>query len=169
MHFDTEGKKASQVYLGARFDSEELAAIQFESFFPNIAGLKKYPYTLEAKLRLGKRIKAGLTSTLSTSSTCNLALGYNFSYNDIDLYRHGKRYYDMRYYRHMAELGFKGFVVSNFMMDLYVRWSYYRYRDMLGRNGADSILIENDHYFSYHARLYYNDEDDTTHRKALGE
>ncbi len=161
LHFDTEGKKASQVYLGARFDSEELAAIQIESFFPNIAGLKKHPYTLEAKLRLGKRIKAGLTSTLSTSSTCNLALGYNFSYNDIDLYRHGKRYYDMRYYRHMAELGFKGFVVSNFMMDLYVRWSYYRYRDMLGRNGADSILIENDHYFSYHARLYYNDEDDT--------
>lgn len=160
LKIDTESKKASQVFLGARFDSEELAALQVEGIFPNLMGLRKSPYTVDAKLRLGKRIMAGLASTLNASSVCNLTVGYNFGYNDIDLYRHGKRYYDMRYFSHQAELGFKGFMVSNFMVDLYVRWNYYRYRDMLGRNGADSIHIENDHYFSYHASLRYNSEDD---------
>lgn len=157
--FDTEGKKASQLYLGMRFDSEELAALQVEGIFPDLIGTKKCPYTLDAKIRLGKRIKAGVVATMSPSSVCTFTFGYNFNYNDLSLFHKGSRAYDWRYGRHQAELGFKGFVIHNFLLDIYVRYNYFHFRDMLSSDRSDSVHIGNCHYYGYHARVTYNSED----------
>lgn len=65
---NTEGKKVSQIYLGARFDNEELAALQVESIFPNLGNVLRVPYSVQVAGRLGKRMMGKLQVNVTPSS-----------------------------------------------------------------------------------------------------
>lgn len=59
------------------------------------------------------------------------------------------------------ELSFKNFSASNFLLDLYARYTYIKYRDVMSRQAGLDDSIHNNRFVSYHARLHFNSEDDT--------
>ena len=157
----TEGKKASQIYLGARFDNEELAALQVESIFPNLGNVLHVPYSVQVAGRLGKRMMGKLQANVTPSSHFAFSLGYTYRYNDIDCNRKGRRSYDLTYDHHQVELSFKNFTASNFLFDLFARYTYINYRNVMSRQAGLADSISNNRFVSYHARLHFNNEDNT--------
>jgi NTE family protein len=114
----------------------------------------------ELKVRLGKRIMARGEFTVHPRSFTRPTASFTFRRNDVDIYVSGKRDYSILYNQFQAEVlpfnhDFRHF---NFQMGL--RWDYMHYRDKLESEQSANITLDNEHYFSYRARLDYNSEDD---------
>lgn len=83
-----------------------------------------------------------------------------FKYNDINIYKHGTRDYNLTYDYNMAELSLINITGRNFLVDLFARYEWYHFKDLLA--GANAYIDEadmNQHYISYNARVHYNSQD----------
>ena len=150
-------RKMAQAHVGLRFDTEEYAAVLLGLEFPLKSAV---PMNTELKVRLGKRIMARGEFTVHPRSFTRPTASFTFRRNDVDIYVSGKRDYSILYNQFQAEVlpinhDFRHF---NFQMGL--RWDYMHYRDKLESEQSANITLDNEHYFSYRARLDYNSEDD---------
>ena len=153
---DTEGRKASEILMGIRFDNEEKVALQFHGIFP----LRfKPPVRLGLTGRLGKRSMGRVEATVSPTRINSFKLSYTFRYNDINIYHGGNRKLNFTYNRHTAELGLLSLSWRNIMFDISARYDYYDYRDMLSSGNAGAGSSDNDRLLSYRAMLNYNSQD----------
>ena len=50
------------------------------------------------------------------------------------------------------------FDLRHFNMQLGLRWDFMHYRNKLGAEGSPQVSLENEHFYSYRARLNYNSE-----------
>lgn len=159
--FDVNGRKSAQVHIGARFDTEEMAALQANAELPLRMGI---PTNVDLTLRLGKRIEARGEMVMHPAGLTKLRLAYEFNRNDINVYSEGNRMYNVTYNFHSVELTPLDFNVRNFNFRVSGKWETYHFVDLLAGVSAvaDGKLspISNGHYFSYHARADYNSEDD---------
>jgi len=149
-------RKSVQFHAGFRFDSEEYAAVQLGLDIPLKTAT---PVNTEITLRLGKRMMARGEITAHPRSFTRPKFTYSFYRNDIDVYVKGDRDWNIRYNQSQAELTPINFDLRHFNLQLGVRWDYMHYRSKLGSETSNQVTLENEHFFSYRARLNYNSED----------
>jgi NTE family protein len=149
-------RKSSQVYVGMRYDTEEHASVQLSADFPLRAGI---PMNADVTLRLGKRVMAHGDWTFHPRSFTRPTLAYTYRRNDLDVFIDGDRDYSILYNQHQTELVPINLDIRHFNLRMGLRWDYLNYRDKLVSSMTNDVNLENDHYFSYRARLDYNSED----------
>ena len=149
-------RKSVEFHAGFRFDSEEYAAVQLGLDIPLKTAI---PMNTEITLRLGKRMRARGELTAHPRSFTRPKLNFTFYRNDIDVYVEGDRDWNIRYNQTQAELTPINFDLRHFNLQLGVRWDYMNYRNKLGSETTTQVELDNEHFFSYRARLKFNTED----------
>lgn len=145
-------------FAGFRFDSEEMGAIQLAIKMP-LSGTT--PLGLAGTLRLGRRIMARAEATMLTRHTgFNPTLSYIYRNNDLDIYSHGNRTYNICYHHHTINLSPLDLRLHRYDIRAGVRWDYFDYYGQLLSAGDNTPTINDDHYISYHASADLNTEDE---------
>ena len=153
-------KKASQLNLGVRFDTEEMVAMQVNADIPMRRALMT---DVDLTLRLGMRIMARLDVAFYPGHLMRPTLSYIFHRDEINIYEKGEKDYNFSYNQHAAELAVLNFNVRNFTISGGIRWDYYHFPHVLKGNKDSETLkraFDDDHFFSYYGRLDYNSEND---------
>lgn len=149
-------KKVSELNIGVRFDTEEMVALQGHAKFE----LNNAPLDVELTGRLGRRYMGRVDVTLNSAVLNKFKMSYMYRYNDINIYKKGERDYNLSYNYNMAELSLVNITGKNFLVDLFARYEWFSFTDMLS-NAQSSIgsIDKNQHYISYHGRIHYNSQD----------
>lgn len=159
--FEAGKKKTAQLSLGARFDNEEIAALQMNAEIPLHTTV---PVSLDITLRLGKRIKAIAEAVYHPVSFTKMRFSYEYNYNDVNIYERGSRLYNTTYNYHALNWTLLDFNIRNFNVTVGTRWDYYHHGDLLaGVNQLQEGALEaprDDHYYSYHLQTKYDSEND---------
>ena len=150
-------RKTVQLHGGVRYDSEENAAVQLGLDIPLKTAM---PVETDITLRLGKRLMARGEITVHPRSFTRPAFSYTFRRNDVDIYSNGDLDYNIRYNQLQAEFLPINFDLRHFNLQMGLRWDFMHYRNKLGAEWASMTALENEHFFSYRARLACNNEDD---------
>ena len=150
-------RKSIQLRGGVRYDTEENAAVQVGLDIPLKTAI---PVETDFTLRLGKRLMARGEITVHPRSFTRPSFSYTFRRNDVDIYTSGNLDYNIRYNQFQAEFLPINFDLRNFNLQMGLRWDHMHYRNKLGAEWATLTTLENEHFFSYHARLAFNSEDD---------
>ena len=150
-------RKSVQLHAGVRYDTEEYAALQLGLDIPFKTAI---PMNTDITLRLGKRMMARGELTVHPFSISRPTLVYAFHRNDIDIYSQGDRDYNIRYNQFQAEIIPINHDLRYFNIQYGLRWDYMHYRNMLGTQDGIQGTLNNEHFYSYHARINYNSEDD---------
>ena len=156
LHFILEEKYERNLNLGIRFDSEEIASLLL-----NVSTRlnTRIPSWLSLTGRLGKRYLARVDYTLAPMQMRNFNLAYQFEYNDINIYDHGKRAYNTTYKYHSGELGFSDVWYRNLRFGAGLRFEFFKYKDFLYNACGQQLKVKPQHFFSYYAQLHYNTYD----------
>ena len=149
-------RKSVQLHAGARYDIEEHAAVQLGLDIPLKTAT---PVNTDITLRLGKRMMARGELTVHPRSFTRPTFSYTFYRNDIDTYEGGDLIYNIRYNQFQAEILPFNFDLRHINLQMGLRWDYMHFRDKLGVETSKLVTLQNGHYFSYRARLNYNNED----------
>ena len=149
-------RKTVQAHIGARFDTEEYAAVQLGLDIPLKTAV---PLGTDITLRLGKRLMARGELTIHPRSFTRPTLSYTFRRNDVDIYMEGKRSYNILYNQFQGEFAPINFDLRHFNLQLALRWDFMHYRNKLGAETSRQVTLKNEHFVSYRARLSYNSED----------
>ena len=150
-------RKSMQLHVGARYDTEEYAALQLGLDIPFKTAL---PINSDLTVRLGKRLMVRGDLTIHPRSFTRPMLSYAFRRNDVDIYMDGDLDYNIRYNQFQAEFTPINFELRHFNLQMGLRWDFMHYRTKLGSETARQVTLENEHFYSYHARAEYNSEDD---------
>ena len=150
-------RKSVQLHAGVRYDTEEYAAVQLGLDIPLKTAV---PINTDITLRLGKRLMARGELTVHPRNFTRPTLSYTFRRNDVDVYTEGDLDYNIRYNQFQAEFLPFNFDLRHFNLQIGLRWDFMHYRDKLGSETAMQVSLENEHFYSYRARLNYNSEDD---------
>lgn len=148
--------KTMQFHAGARYDNEEYAAVQLGLDIPLKTSI---PMNTDITLRLGKRLMARGELSIHPTSFTRPTFSYAFYRNDVDVYTEGERDYNILYNHFQLDFAPINFDLRHFNLQMGVRWDYMHYRNKLGSSSSIQTLLENEHFYSYHARLTYNSED----------
>lgn len=155
-------KPQKTINVGARFDSEEMVALQANAEVPIRS---KVPMNAELTIRLGKRIKAQVDWSVHPSSIFQPGVSYAFTSNDIDFYEYGDRIYSMTFNQHAVKLKLLNFNVRNFNVSIGANWDYYDFHTVLSdheaiRDNLDDGDVNDKGYVNYEARADYSSEND---------
>ena len=149
-------RKSLQLHAGVRFDSEEYAAVLLGLGIPLKTAI---PVETDITLRLGKRLMARGEITVHPRFFTRPTFSYTFHRNDVDVYTYGDLDYNIRYNQSQAEILPINFDLRHFNLQMGLRWDFFHYRNKLGSEMAKQVTLENQHFFSYRARLVLNTED----------
>lgn len=149
-------RKSMQFHAGVRYDTEEHAAILLGLDIPLKTAI---PVETDITLRLGKRLMARGEITVHPKSFTRPTFSYTFHRNDIDVYTYGDLDYNIRYNQSQAEFLPINFDLRHFNLQMGLRWDFLHYRNKLGSESAKQVTLENQHFFSYRARLVLDTED----------
>ena len=153
-------RRSNQVNVGARFDNEEMVAMQANAEFPIKTST---PMDVELTLRLGKRLMARADWSLHPISFFRPTVSYAFHYNEVDFYEYGSKAYSMNFDRHALKLQLFNFNVRNFNVSIAANWDYYHYRSVLVDRlpeHLDETMDSDKGYISYSADVNYNSENE---------
>ena len=149
-------RKSVQLHAGVRYDTEEYAAVLLGLDIPLKTAI---PVETDITLRLGKRMMARGEITIHPRFFTRPTFSYSFHRSDVDIYSTGDLDYNIRYNQSQAEFLPINFELRHFNLQFGLRWDYLHYRNKLGSETAKQVTLENEHFFSYRARLAYNSED----------
>lgn len=153
LHFILEEKYERNLNLGIRFDSEEIASLLL-----NVRSRldTRVPSWVSVTGRLGKRYLARVEYTLAPMQMRNFNFAYQFEYNDINIYNHGRRSYNTTYKYHSGEFGFSDVWFRNLRFGAGLNFEFFKYKDFLYNTGGQRLEVKPQHFFSYFAQLHYN-------------
>ena len=156
-------KRTNTINVGARFDSEEMVALQANAELPIRS---KVPMDMELTLRLGKRLMAQADWSFHPISFFRPTVSYAFHDNDIDFYEYGKKLYSMTYNQHIVALKLFNFNVRNLNISIGANWNYYDFHSVLSEHKSqrDDDISDDDiadqGYINYEVKADYNSEND---------
>ena len=150
-------KRRNQVNVGARFDNEEIVALQANASFPLHTHV---PTELDFTVRLGKRIMSSVNIDCHPRSFIHQSSTFEFRHNDINIYEYGKKSFNITYNRYALTLIPINFNIRNFNIRIGAAWNYYHYRNLLVDKLPEHQIIqpENQHLFNYIGQVDYNSE-----------
>lgn len=156
INIETEGKKTAELWLGVRFDNEEKVSMQISGLAPvNFI----FPMMLQGTLRLGKRTMFSIESMFNTTQLYTFSLSYVFRRQDLNIYYHANRDLNPNYTQHQMDFKLANITARNFLLDVFVRWDYFRYGDVLYGLKSKSAYLPTSHLWSYHGKLSYDNTD----------
>ena len=156
LNYTLNKKNESRINIGVRFDSEEIASLLINA---RTTLKSKLPAYISASIRLGKRYGAQLTYGIDTSPLSSLELSYQYTFNDIDYHRLGKRSFATTFDHHKAEISYHNVWLRNFRFGIGVKYDLYDYGRFLHMIGNQGFEVNKEHFFSYFADLHYETYD----------
>lgn len=148
-------KPVPSALVGFRSDSEELGALQLGFEWPLLSSV---PMELDATLRLGNRLMARVDYMLFPKGFTRPMASIAFHDNNLDIYTNGHRTHNARYRQLQLDLVPLNFLWRRTFVQIGLRWDYFNYYGGLLSDQPISYDISDDHYFSYHATLMRNTE-----------
>lgn len=144
--------------VGLRYDTEDVAALQLKGRYFLAGKLNK---ELDLTLRLGLRSMLRLDFDIEPKPFKRMGLSYEFWHNiHHEIFNHGDRSDDLSFIYQHANAKLFSFDAMNFDCELGVGWEHYHLFKSLWNENSELYLDDwNEHYFNYHARLRYNNED----------
>jgi NTE family protein len=142
--------------LGVRYDNEDIAAIQLNAKHYTGGKVNKL---LDATLRLGMRSMLRIGVDFEPWKFKTMGLSYEFWYKYCDLYTKGKRSDNISVIYQNANLKLFSLDAMNFDCELGIGWDHYHFFKSLWNEYSVLYFEPNEHYFNYHARVRYNNED----------
>lgn len=149
-------RKTVQFHGGIRYDTEDYAAVLLGLDVPLKTAT---PVNTDFTLRLGKRMMVRAELTVHPRGFTRPTLSYSFLRNDVDIYIKGDRDYSILYNQSQCEFLPFNFNIRHFNLQMGLRWDYMHYRNKLGSATANHVVLKNEHFFSYHARMNFSSED----------
>lgn len=158
--FHARQRMASRVGIGGRFDTEELATLLLGADFVFHTHV---PSLLQLTARLNERYAIKGTFSVEPSIGRQLNFFYDFRHSDVDIYRKGKKSYNIDFNQQKAGISFAFHELKNFDLELGVQALYYKFNDVLSDAATTFTEIKpaNDFYFSSFARVAYNSQNRT--------
>lgn len=147
LELNLQKSEMSELNLGFRFDSEEMAAILLNTRL-NFSALKGSRFELTARLSKNPYVRLGYS--LENPFLRRLNLAYMFRYNDFDIYEQGDKISSITYRYHTGELSLTDLFVRNFKFQLGIRYEYFDYDAFLFRTGDESMDVKSEGFFSYY-------------------
>jgi NTE family protein len=151
--FQMEGKPASSLNVGFRFDSEELAAVLLNT---TLAHERLRGSRLSLTSRLSMNPYMLLDYSLGNTFLHRFHLSYAFKYNELSFYDRGVRSGNVSFRYHRVELGMSNLFFKNVNLRAGARYEYFHYTAVLhAGDPAESVLVRPGGIFSYYlqARL----------------
>ena len=150
-------KKDIQVNLGVRFDTEEIVALQLNASVPFRS---KLPADLDLTLRLGRRIMGRADFALHPMAFSRMTLSYIFRRNELNVYEHGSKDFNITYNQHTVEFSPLNINVRNFNIRGGARYDHYDYHDLLIDHQVNRTRqqLADEHFYNYFLRVDYNSE-----------
>lgn len=143
-------KSISSVNVGVRFDTEEIVAVLLNATLDFRDRNRNYS-RLAFTGRVGKTSSARLDYHIERTPLRNFNLAYKFTYNDLDVYHHGKKTYNTSYSHHLAEFGYSDMNWLNFKFQIGLRYEYYDYNSFLYTGDSQDFRVKPDGFISYFA------------------
>ncbi len=145
-------KSVSSVNLGLRFDSEEIIGVLVNATFDHRA-------RNHSKLGFigrvgGKTSFARLDYAIERNPLRNLNLAYQFTYQDLDIYKKGHKTFNTSYTHHFAEFGYSDMNWLNFKFKLGLRYEYYDYNSFLYTGDNNQYEVKPEGFISYFAMAH---------------
>lgn len=146
-------KSVSSVNFGARFDTEEIFGVLVNA---TVDFRRQNHYKLAFTGRVGgKTSYARLDYTAKRSLLRNFNLAYQFLYQDLDIYRKGKKTFNTSYRRHFAEFGYSDMNWMSFKIKAGLRYEYYDYNSFLFTSGNEQYQVKPEGFVSYFATAHF--------------
>ena len=142
--------------LGARYDNEDILALQLNGHYYMGGKLNK---DLDMTVRLGLRSMLRLEFDMEPWQFKKMGQGYEIWYKYSDLYTRGHRSANMSVIYQKANVKLFSLDAMNFDCELGLGWEHYHFFKELWNEYNEMEFYRNEHYFNYHARLRYNNED----------
>ncbi|MBR5086020.1 MAG: patatin-like phospholipase family protein [Muribaculaceae bacterium] len=142
--------------IGARYDNEDILALQLNGHYYMGGKVNK---DLDATLRLGLRSMLRLGFDVEPRQFKKMGLGYELWYKYSDLYTRGHRSANMSVIYQKANIKLLSLDAMNFDCELGLGWEHYHFFKGLWNDYNEMTIGENEHYFNYHLRMRYNNED----------
>lgn len=143
--------------LGARFDTEDLAALQLKGRY-FVGGRLKREASLTVRLGLRSMLRLGYD--IEPWPRVKMGLSYEFWYKYCDLYTSGKRSDNLSYLHQRASVKLFSLNTSNFACEVGLGWEHDHHFKSLRNEHSTMTFNPNEHWFDWHVRLRYDNEDD---------
>lgn len=151
-------KHEDKLDLGIRFDTEEFISLAARGTF----GLKtKLPQKIIIDGRMGERMSVGATYKLESSPLSSFDMGYQFAYNDYDVYDDGKKWFNTTHRKHTAHATYNNVWIRNFRFSIGAKFELYDFKKFLFDSESDPewFDIGDEKHFTYFATLNYDTYD----------
>ena len=143
--------------VGLRYDNEDVAALLLNGrcFIGD-----KRKKEIDLTLRLGLRSMLSLGCDLEPRPFKRLGVSYELWHNiHQELYTRGKRSDNTSYLYQHVNVKLFALDAMNFDCELGIGWEHYHHFNNLWNENSVVIFDPNEHYFNFHARLRYSNED----------
>lgn len=157
LNFSFLKKKEMLLNLGARFDTEDNAAVMLNA---SLRFNTPVPSRIALTGRVGKRYLGRIDYRLTPGLMKHFNFSYQYYHGDCDVYQKGKRMLNATYDRHTAEVNYSNVWWRNLRYDFGASFDAYTQVDLLTSPTIASVPATADSYFiNYFFRLRYNSYD----------
>ena len=142
-------KTISSINLGVRFDSEEVIGVLLNATLDYRA---RNHSRLAFTGRVGGKTSYGrLDYAIERNPLRNVNLAYQFTYNELDIYRKGHKTFNTSYAHHLAEFGYSDMNWLNFKFKVGLRYEYFDYTSFLYTGDNIRYEVKPEGFISYFA------------------
>ena len=153
---DVRKNNTIEASVGARFDSEDLVALKLRGRYFMGGRVNK---ELDMMARLGLRSMLRVSLNVEPWTFRKMGVSYEFWYKYFDLFTKGHRSNNLSLIYQNANVKLLQLDEMNFDCELGLGWEHYHFFKGLWNEHSSLTFPENQHYFNYHVRLRYNNED----------
>lgn len=147
LELNLQQREMSELRLGVRFDSEEMAAMLLNTRL-NFRALRGSRFELTT--RLSKSPVVRWDYSFGNPFWHRVNLSYMFKYNDFGLYAKGDKVNGTTCRYHLGELSLTDFYIRNFKFQWGLRYEYFDYDDFLVRTEGENLDVESGGFISYY-------------------
>ncbi|MDO4949042.1 MAG: patatin-like phospholipase family protein [Bacteroidales bacterium] len=151
-------KNEDRIDLGIHFDTDEFISLAAQATF----GLKtKLPQKFIIDGRMGLRMHIGTTYKIESSPLSSFDIGYQFSYNDFDVFDHSKKWFNTTHRKHTVRTAYNNVWIRNFRFTIGGMFEFYDFKKFLFDSESVPEWFNTDHdkHFTYFATLNYDTYD----------
>lgn len=153
---DTRVSNTLTASVGLRFDTEDLVAAKFNGRYYQDGKVGK---ELDLTVRIGLRSQLRLSFDIEPWKYKKMGASYEIWYQRFDLHTNGHRSDNVSFLYQKADLRLLHFDALNFDCELGLGWEHYHHFKRLWNEESEISFPDNEHYFNYHLRLRYDNED----------
>ena len=139
--------------VGLRFDSENFVAAQVNGRY------YMRNKQLDLTLRVGMRSKLRLAFDFMPLKSTRIGASYEVAYQYSDIYTRGKRSNNLSFIYQNADLKLFQLQLLNFDFKVGIGWEHYHLFKGLWNEHSVIEFPQNEHYFNYHFKARYDNED----------